>query len=114
MAERPCHSPVVATPRRTLVERIRDPDAELPHFLFMLRLVIPFSVLFLPLGLLAIHILLRAALGAESAAATAILGVTAFVLKVTLPVALISFGGFWLLRFYVVAKLRRRALGPTP
>jgi len=92
---------------RTLLAGIRNPDAAFAGRLRMMSHVVPFSIAFLPIGLLVVQILLSAALGADAPATLAVARVCGLVAACVVVPMVVAFVGLRLLRAYVALRLRR-------
>jgi hypothetical protein len=97
---------------KTLIDRVREPDADLQRSLLMLCFVAPISLSVLALGVFAMPILAGALFGVESRVAMALEVLASFVLQLTIWAFVLTVVGLWILRAYVAARLRRRATPP--
>lgn len=93
------------------IDRVRNRDPDLPHYLLMLIFTVPMGITLLPVGLLGIVAMLTAALGEEAFATVAVGAIARSAASVSGPAVLISFLCLWPLRAFVALKLRRRGGG---
>lgn len=94
------------SPKRPLLERIREPDSDLPLYLTMLTHVVPFGIGFMAGGFFAIRIFAEALFGRASflvSAFDAALGTLGTFLLPLIPLAYVT---LWGVRAHVRKKLR--------
>lgn len=93
--------------QRPFLERLGEPDPELPKFISMLRMVVPMSIAFFGMGVFVIRIMAEALFGEYSWVTSSLEATALWVFRCTPALVIASYGGLWGLHGYVTIKLRR-------